>query len=981
VPGATTAADTATSPTPPDLYVNESIVRWAGWSLAAPRPGPQIDPSDQIHDNRGNPAVSTPDADGQITPQLSAAFNVVPGTLPKLRFGHRYRYRARAVDLAGNSLPVDTLDASTATPTTVHYRYEPVASPVLAQTAPLGPGEATLLLAIRNYQTAPATTVTPNGRWLFPPKASELLAEEHGMLDGFRRGLPPNTDRRPNPNLATYELLAGTGGNPGLVDATLANLPAVQFDTDNNDVPYFVPTDDPTTPWLPDPLSRGATLDGFPGALEPTVRPWRGGPWPGADPLLLMLDAGATVGHHYNAGGAGAPSTETVTLPPAAVLDLGISSALTSPATLGVWSWIEAQATTELEKIELAGLARRGQLWMLSPYRVVRLVHAVRLPLVGPRMADPVVSRQYGSVQASIVDTAFVLDAPSTADIDAEAVWVDRLDDPSDPTNDPATATVTSTGHAFKANVPDPGPLGAVDRPMEIFSPPTEFPILTDPGVTHNIGDTLHHIVGYTCTATSRFAEFFRTSTTVTLTGTTASTIATLGVDPATLVVESDGTELTQSADGGLTGDYQVVSAADGTIALLPGSSYSGLVLDVSYVPFDTVTGAIFPVEILSSAVPKAPKVVKVSPAWAIQRPTGSVEDPGGVLYARNGGYVRVYLERPWFSSGNGELLGVVGLDPSLQDGSVLPNAVSPSWVTLMGLDPISVSSLDQAYPVAPSQFSATATVPPVPYRPAYSSPPSVPLLENPGQPMQIWPYEVNYDPVSGYWYADVQISVGAAVDGPPPGYFLRLALVRFQPYAIVGAEVSTVTLATFAQPVADRFVTVTSDTSDPTNSSVYVSVSGPGYYGWRPPLPIGVSPGEHAETQVDDFNPYAPLVYEDEPDDTRSTSTMVVEVQVQDTSSGLAGDLAWVSAPGSTPVVLNQSFFGSNEVLWEYLNDGGGKASIPLPAAIGSATPMRLRVSELDYYQFRGGSDGPVIPATVDTGFRRPFVALIPIS
>jgi hypothetical protein len=246
---------------------------------------------------------------------------------------------------------------------------------------------------------------------------------------------------------------------------------------------------------------------------------------------------------------------------------------------------------------------------------------------------------------------------------------------------------------------------------------------------------------------------------------------------------------------------------------------------------------------------------------------------------------------------------------------------------------------------------------------------------------MSIWPYEVNYDPVSGYWYADVQLGIGASFDAPPPGYFVRLALVRFQPYAIVGAEVSSVTLATFAQPVADRFVTVTADPSDVTNRSVFVGVSGPAYSGWRPPQPLGVAPGSFDETQVDDFNIYAPLVYEDEPNDNRSTSTMIVEVQVQDLSSGLTGDLAWVSAPDTAPVLLSQNFVGGNEVLWEYLNAGGGQQSIALPAPIGGSTPMRLRISELDYFPFRGDGAVPVTPITVDTSYRRPFVALIPVA
>jgi hypothetical protein len=962
VPGATTAAGTA-APPPPDLWVHESIARWTGWSLSAPRPGPQIDPNDQVHDNRNNPASTTADGAGQITPQVSASFQVAPGTLPKLRFGEQYRYRARAVDLAGNSVGLDDTDSSTATAPVPHYRYEPVGSPVLAQTAPLGSGEATLLVAVRNYQTTPASPVTPNGRWLFPPKVSELLAEEHGMLDGFSPGQPPAPGKPPSGSTATYEMLAGSGSVAGRADATLQNVPGIQADGSRSGTAYLPATATPSTPWLPDPLSSGASLTGFPGESEPTVRAWEAGPWPGADPLLVMLEAGASVGHQYSPGTAASPATETITLPPAGVLDLALSSAITSTATLGVYQWVSGQLAAILHDFDLEQIALRGQLWLISPYRALRLVHAVRLPLVAPTMAQPVVARQPGSVQAAIVDTAFVLDAASSSDIDAEATWTDPLDDPADPANDPSTATVTTTGHAFKASVPDPEPLGATTRPMQLIPAPTAFPIFAEPGVVHTIGDTKHHVVDYTCTATSRFAEFFRETTTLTLTGTTAATLSALGVDPATVVLSSGDTDLTSA-------DY-VVDAAAGTVALVAGSLYSGKPLSASFVPADTISGQPFSVQILSSARPKAPKVVRVAPAWSTNS-FGWPDLGGGLTYQRVGGFVRVYLERPWFSSGAGELLGVVALDPSLSTGSSLPDGISASWVTLLALDPISVSSLDMAYPVAPSDFGSLADVPSVPYRPGYASPPTIALADNPtGPQMLILPYEVNYDSVSGCWYADVSISVSAGVDGPPPGHFVRLALVRFQPYSIEGAEISTVVLAGFAQPVPDRLVSVVADTADATNSSVFVSVSGPGYYGWRPPNPSS------AHVQSDYQNAYAPRPYSGNPSSDRSSSTMIVEVQVQDESSGLSGDLGWQQAPGLPPVMLTQTFEGTNEVIWSLSGGIDFKApAIQLPAPLGSSTPMRLRISELDYYPFRSAG----VPAAVDTSFRRPFVALIPL-
>ncbi|HTX01659.1 MAG TPA: hypothetical protein VMD59_22945, partial [Acidimicrobiales bacterium] len=720
--------------------------------------------------------------------------------------------------------------------------------------------------------------------------------------------------------------------------------------------------------WLPDPLARGVTLRGFPEDLAPTTREWLGGPWPSADPLLLLLTAGNAVGHAYSPTNGTSPSTETVTLPPGDSLDLAVSSALTSPVTLGVWWWMEAQATGELERLELAVLAERGLLWMLTPYKVLRLVHAVLVPLTPPTFADPQVARLANSVQATITDPDFVVDAKSSADIDAQASWTDPVDIPG---QDPSTYAVTTVQHAFKTLVPDPGPLEATDRPMEVIPAPTSFAI-TDGGVVHVIGDTLHHEVSYTCTATSRFAEMFLTTVTTQLATTPATTaVSQYGFDLTTLVVATeDGTELALSSDGGSTGDY--LATADGTLALTTGSSsaYSGQELVVTFVPADTSTGPAFsPVHILSTSPPKAPKVARISPAWSSSL-SGQDVTGGTVTFQRVGGFVRVYLERPWWSSGGGELLGVVAVNPADNVATTLPAGVSPGLVTTMGLDPISVSSLDEIFPISPNSFGSLASVPAVPYRPAYANPPLLPLLENPtGPQLAVWPYEVNYDSISNCWYADVAVSVGAGIDGPPPGWFLRLALVRFQPYSISGAEISQVTLCTFCQPVPDRTVTVTENSFDPVKSSVIVTVTGPGYYGFRPPNPASAS------VQDDWENEYALQPYSTGRG-TRATSTIVVEVQVQDTSFGLSGDLAWTVAPGFEPMALTPVFEGADEISWNTPNDLRG---IPLPYPLSSATPMRLRISELDYFPFNEYESGA--PATVDTSLRRPFVVHIPVN
>ena len=81
-----------------------------------------------------------------------------------------------------------------------------------------------------------------------------------------------------------------------------------------------------------------------------------------------------------------------------------------------------------------------------------------------------------------------------------------------------------------------------------------------------------------------------------------------------------------------------------------------------------TVTSPVVDVDVPNSAPPDAPKVLYVVPAFKW--------DPiqvGGTQASsiRHGGYMRVYMDRPWFSSGDGELLGVVTAWDSTQSATL----------------------------------------------------------------------------------------------------------------------------------------------------------------------------------------------------------------------------------------------------------------------------------------------------------------------
>lgn len=80
---------------PDILYVHEALVSWTGWSLAAPQPGRAIaDDSKAGDDPAGKPEFSD---QAELPPGIDfrSRFRVVPGSLPRLRYGRSYALRAR----------------------------------------------------------------------------------------------------------------------------------------------------------------------------------------------------------------------------------------------------------------------------------------------------------------------------------------------------------------------------------------------------------------------------------------------------------------------------------------------------------------------------------------------------------------------------------------------------------------------------------------------------------------------------------------------------------------------------------------------------------------------------------------------------------------------------------------------------------------------------------------------------------------------
>jgi len=254
--------------------------------------------------------------------------------------------------------------------------------------------------------------------------------------------------------------------------------------------------------------------------------------------------------------------------------------------------------------------------------------------------------------------------------------------------------------------------------------------------------------------------------------------------------------------------------------------------------------------EIPASARPAAPKVLRVVPSF---RWDEQVDALGVRTRTRRAG-VRVVMDRPWYSSGDGEQLGVMLLaadpnppppppppDPGPEPGpgplpfAVMSGPIAPAvapLVTQWGNDPTLGVGPDLPAPrtPTPAQFTNAVAV-------AYGI---TPAEGNPGAPFAAVAFDVQFEPPDaadpgasadatrhahdGHWFADIDIDPGAA-DLP----FIRFALVRFQANAVVDSggdqRVSNVVLADCLQLAPGRSVSIVADAADA--SAVRITLDG----------------------------------------------------------------------------------------------------------------------------------------------------------
>lgn len=923
------------------VHVHESVFGWEGWSLGAARPGKRV------RHHEGKEMVEEPDADPeQLTPLLVSS-KAEPGTLPRLRYGRSYAFRAWAVDLAGNSRPhalgpvsrpgsgaINALSTAltrrpraveadehlaaalksetaasahrrrrspaaettveemvtefklfsepdvnrvvlnrlharrtpggekpsgpitadrstlvvrafdefaiaedqpllattasadpsaiahtiadrlgiepgrlpkaldTVTPLRPFLRWDPVQPPTIVSRHRFSAGESLRQLVIRSGVTQdPETleiTVTPpvtyaadyaalgyratSERHLVPPKTSQSEAELHGAFDQAIGSMDP-LDHKKLLGVALRE--AGTlfdmdvprlddpvhrDPQPGIALVTgtgVQHVDPMQLPLAPEEMPapgqYVIhDTDDLVLPYLPDVVARGLSLQFQEAGRDRQI------PFPfGSEGFTARYQADWPTRRPFRLVLSG--STQLDGELKGTVINIGLAAGDVQKFRLsssldrkdldlfGLWRSLPGVIR---QNPEIREAAADGWLWSLTPFEDVTLVHAVPRPLEAPRSTSLRPMRiAEGSTDVALIGAVDV-HGPSSESLTAEAEWMDPVDDLSLPQWDERRQKAV----AFTTTIRPEEDLAVLymgTEDVKVHIP--NFGSVWAHKAIHQLGDTKHHKIRYRFRAPTRFREYF---------------------DAASLA----------PAQG---------SPADPEQPLDDGQSVVGPAVEVS-VP--------------SSAKPAAPIVHSVLPLFRWDEGT-EPEQPLAVRRRRRAG-VRIYLERPWFSSGENELLGILlapnAIDEHLE-GLVSQWGADPVWLSSpVHLRPMTVQlgNLLHAFGVDDRPGDAQPVVPPA----------MLPLVVaegggHSGKKARVLGYRPQYNSDRQKWYVDVSID-------PRDTFwpFVRLAVARYQPNSIPGCHLSATTLCDYVQLTPER----TTSVSRTDVRHVRVVVSGP---------------------------------------------------------------------------------------------------------------------------------------------------------
>jgi hypothetical protein len=743
--------------TPTDLYLHERLATFDGWSLVAARPGRTLaaDPSEAA------PVVPTEDPATEFG--LGVQFRPEPGSLPRLRYGRHYRLRVRVVDLAGNSLKLKTTDDQLASQPFRYTRFEPVPSPTLLLRARVTEGESLEHLVVRSDydRTAAAYAADPtveaileqvrdrvqltgtvradyayraaNERHVAPPKISQLEAETHGCFDAFiGAGLDPAAGYR----LAQRE--AGT-----FLSRTIVNL------------------------------ATGAE-EGIPG-LELELVP------PAGAAATDLDDAERLPGDALQTGEYVLHKEAQLVVPylpdpfAAGVAFVGLPGwPADEPYVVGF-----DQKWPEVRPFRLRLVERPGVLEQCAQ------VFADN----GEPQWDPV-ERVLTVFQPKGVMSEVRYSSVLPGEPEAKQMGLWKWLEQRGGLTDVNRKAILTGRHWMLTPWRTLVLVHAVQHPL---CPPSirQFSPTRHLGNTHADLHGRWHLsikstdkVDVLATWQEPLDDPFQDTWQIL---DRDAQVAELKMNP----LYADELEVPPPVNPHLPRmrlplRHEFKDTKHRMVRYrLKGTTRFREYFPIELTHDDTAIarqGEEFLVNIPSSARPVAPQPLYILPTFRWEE---TVLPNHGVIRRRRGNGLRVYLDRPWWSSGESERLGVV-----FKTGTIDQNGPYKSLVTQWGLDPVFNSPAPTAGPTLGSFPLATASRSNV-------------SLQEIGDHQDIFAvagHDVEFDAARRLWFSDLVVQAGGSYYP-----FIRLALARFQPSSIEDAHLSRVVLTDFVQLVPDR--------------------------------------------------------------------------------------------------------------------------------------------------------------------------------
>lgn len=795
-----------------ELFVGENMIRWEGWSLSVQKPGFAINESedDSLEEGKRVDYVNTSknieakkyQFDSSREFRLHAKSEIVKGSLPRLRFGWDYMLRVRTVDLAGNSVSIKKQAENTneaVIRSFPYYRFDALMTPVLLLGSEIKDGEALEELVIRSnfdstteefqqkYSNIDSSENTKSIRHLLPPRNSQLIAEQHSKYDKAF-GTSPAEAKEMYQLISSHEVQLEKGENGKEKVYTSENVDLI---------------------YLPDPAAAGVALflaDAYDHThsqkfdprlfsfftneeLSPDETNYSPAEedWYKAKSLRIKLIEGETA-FTWNSS----ERMLIISLPKGERIKLKFSTfwrAGELKELSGMWHLLEEENPDNLNQIRK--LAEAGKHWMISPARELEVTHAVLQPVEAPQIKEIIPDRDYQET-FSLLNTKFSVHGYSTHKIEYKARWKDRVDDPR--TTEPGWKENSGNLEELAINYHDVE-LTKGSIPEEKDS---EKKLKAEPNKSQQMKikkqEQAHITLRKIEENTMRSLEIKKQDFFTPLKG-----MAMQVMWPALKHKFGD------------TKHRYVDYHPEGTSRYTEQFDKIAKAEELQF----TSDGKWFErVNILSSDRPKAPIIDYIMPTFEWRKTKIDMV----MRQHRLGGGLRIYLKRPWFSTGEDEMIGILlsANDPSKTvsilslDGSGKFNTMMTHWA----IDPIRPSKLAAKNQPALTDFR---------HNPIIDKSIVYPGFEK--TKVNVVAYPVEFDMDRKLWYADLAIN-HAKMYFP----FVKLALARYQAHSVrknnTDVCLSPVVMADYVQLVPERTATLTFK-KDNMNSRFTLQIEG----------------------------------------------------------------------------------------------------------------------------------------------------------